>query len=150
MPRLPGAQCAEYGCKLESVRGSIYCKAHAPAVTVTEARERFNAPYKSQAWGAIRARTLSASPLCEACKACGRITAATHVDHVFPWQVFGRDAFIRNSFQSLCPECHGVKSGNEKRGIFRHYATGRDYSAADYPAALVDLPPPPIKIPPGA
>lgn len=141
MPRIPGAQCAQYGCKNDAAPGSIYCKAHAPAVRVTEAREKFNAPYKSQAWGAIRARTLTENPLCVACMSAGRVSLASHVDHVFPWQLWGREAFTRNLFQGLCPKCHGIKSAEEKRGIFRHYAAGVTYSRADYPAA-VDTPRP--------
>ena len=49
--------------------------------------------------------------------------AAKHVDHVFPWRQIGKQAFLRNIFQSLCHECHSYKSGQEKRGVFEHYTT---------------------------
>lgn len=133
MPFTPLDQCAHYQCKASSIRGSVYCKDHAPAQKTSIERKAFNAPYKSKAWESIRARQLSANPLCAACLIDGRITQANHVDHVFPWAAIGPHAFSRNLFQSLCPECHGTKSGLEKRGVFRHYTDKpRDYTAQDY------------------
>jgi hypothetical protein len=67
-----------------------------------------------------------------------RITAANHVDHVFPWAAIGDHAFTRNLWQSLCAECHGVKSGLEKRGLFRHYVSPiKDYALQDYAFAMM-------------
>lgn len=138
MPSSPSPQCDEYQCKAPSVKGSRYCEAHTPSKATTIERQAFNARYKTAAWEAIRARQLSSEPLCAACKIDGRITEASHVDHVFAWQAIGGQAFTRNLFQSLCPECHGQKSGLEKRGIFRHYtAQAKDYTAQDYPFAML-------------
>lgn len=138
MPTIPRPQCDEYQCKAPSVKGSRYCEAHTPSKAPTLDRQAFNAPYKSAAWQSIRARQLSAFPLCAACLIDGRVNEASHVDHVFPWQAIGAHAFTRNLWQSLCPECHGVKSGLEKRGIFRHYtAQAHDYTAQDYPYAML-------------
>lgn len=137
MPTVPRAQCDHYQCKAPSVKGSRYCEAHTPSKAPTVARQAFNASYKTAAWESIRARQLSGEPLCAACMVDGRITEASHVDHVFPWQSIGPHAFTRNLFQSLCPECHGVKSGLEKRGVFRHYtAQPHDYAAHDYSYAM--------------
>lgn len=133
MPIMPRHQCDEYQCKAPSIKGSRYCESHTPSKTATVERKTFNAQYNTAKWQSIRARQLSTNPLCAACMTDGRITAASHVDHVFPWQAIGEHAFIRNLFQSLCPECHGIKSGLEKRGIFRHYlAKVHDYTAQDY------------------
>ena len=138
MPSIPLDQCATYQCKAPSIRGSVYCIDHAPIKQVSKTREAFNAPYKTAAWAAIRARQLSTSPLCAACMIDGRITQANHVDHVFPWAAIGPHAFTRNLFQSLCPECHGTKSGLEKRGVFRHYTDkAQDYTAQDYPFTML-------------
>ena len=138
MPTVPRAQCDEYQCKAQSVKGSRYCETHTQSKAPTVDRQAFNAKYKSKAWEGIRARQLSANPLCAACLIDGRITQANHVDHVFPWAAIGPHAFTRNLFQSLCPECHGIKSGLEKRGVFRHYTdTPRDYTAQDYPFAML-------------
>ena len=137
MPSLPRSQCDHFQCKAPSVKGSRYCDTHTQSKALTVDRQAFNARYKTAAWESIRARQLSSEPLCAACKLGGRITAASHVDHVFPWQVIGPHAFTLNLWQSLCPECHGVKSGLEKRGIFRHYtAQAQDYTAQDYPYAM--------------
>lgn len=138
MPSSPAPQCDEYQCKAHSVKGSRYCEAHTPNKAPTIERQAFNAKYKTAAWESIRARQLSACPLCAACLIDGRITQANHVDHVYPWAAIGPHAFIRNLFQSLCAECHGVKSGLEKRGIFRHYTDkAHDYTVADYPFTML-------------
>ena len=133
MPSSPTPQCDEYQCKAPSVKGSRYCLTHTPSKAPTIERRAFNAQYKSAAWEKTRARQLSACPLCAACLIEGRVTAANHVDHVFPWAAIGPHAFTRNLFQSLCPECHGIKSGLEKRGVFRHYTDkANDYAVGDY------------------
>lgn len=138
MPIVPRPQCDEYQCKAQSVKGSRYCQTHTQSKALTIDRQTFNAKYKGAAWAAIRARQLSANPLCAACLIDGRITQASHVDHVFPWAAIGAQAFTRNLFQSLCPECHGIKSGLEKRGVFRHYtAHAHDYTVTDYPFAMM-------------
>lgn len=137
MPSIPLSQCDHFQCKAPSVKGSRYCLTHTPSKAPTVDRQAFNSQYKSAAWQSIRARQLSAAPLCAACLISGRITAASHVDHVFPWQAIGAHAFTRNLWQSLCPECHGVKSGLEKRGILRHYTDkANDYAVSDYPFAM--------------
>ncbi len=137
MPSLPLDQCATYHCKALSIKGSVYCLDHAPIAKASLDRQAFNAPYKSAAWAGIRARQLSAQPLCQACQLLGLVTQATHVDHLFAWAAIGHQAFTRNVFQSLCPECHGIKSGLEKHGVYRHYVNpARDYSLGDYSLAL--------------
>jgi 5-methylcytosine-specific restriction protein A len=138
MPTIPRHQCDEYQCKAPSVKGSRYCETHTQSKAPTVDRQAFNAKYKTAAWEGIRARQLSANPLCAACLLSGRITQANHVDHVFPWAAIGAQAFTRNLFQSLCPECHGIKSGLEKRGVFRHYTDkAHDYTAHDYPFTML-------------
>jgi 5-methylcytosine-specific restriction endonuclease McrA len=66
------------------------------------------------------------------------IVSATDVDHLIAWQAVGLHAFKINRFQSLCTSCHAVKSGLEKRGIYRHYTdTGAiDYTLHDYPRIM--------------
>jgi 5-methylcytosine-specific restriction protein A len=138
MPTIPRHQCDEYQCKAPSVKGSRYCLTHTPSKATTVERQAFTARYKGAAWQSIRAGQLSAFPLCAACLIDGRINEASHVDHVFPWAAIGPHAFTRNLFQSLCPQCHGSKSGLEKRGIFRHYtAQANDYTVGDYPFAMM-------------
>lgn len=137
MPLIPKTQCAEYHCKAPSIKGSVYCTDHAPFIKTTEDRKAFSAHYKTRAWLSIRNRQLSIQPLCQACLLDGQITSANHVDHVFPWSAIGEEAFRRNWFQSLCETHHGVKSGLEKKGVFRHYVDPiKDYTQEDYAYAM--------------
>ena len=137
MPSIPLDQCATYQCKAFSIKGSVFCIDHAPAKKTSIDRQAFNAPYKTAAWLGIRQRQLSANPLCAACLIDGRINQATDVDHVFAWSAIGPHAFTRNLWQSLCPECHGIKSGLEKKGVFRHYVSPiKDYALQDYPFVM--------------
>jgi 5-methylcytosine-specific restriction endonuclease McrA len=79
----------------------------------------------------MRQAQLSRFPLCAACKHQGLIRAASVVDHVWPWRTIGLEAFRVNRLQSLCPDCHSVKTGLEQKGIAREYGV-RDWGLADY------------------
>lgn len=137
MPSIPKTQCAEYHCKAPSIKGSVFCVDHAPTVATSDERKTFSAHYKTKAWLSIRNRQLSIQPLCQACLLDKQIISANHVDHLFPWSVVGEHAFRRNLFQSLCETHHGVKSGLEKKGIFRHYVEPmKDYTVNDYAYAM--------------
>lgn len=138
MPSSPPSQCNEFGCKSPTAKGSSLCLDHAPCKMVSDDRKAFNNKYKKTAWEKIRSRQFSTIPLCQACLLDGRVNQASHVDHLFPWKRIGEMAFRRNLFQSLCPECHGVKSGLEKRGVIRHYGKDKihDYCLADYLGVL--------------
>jgi len=139
MPTMPPAQCAEYGCKAPSVKGSRFCIDHAPVQTKPEGKRRaMDDEYHSALWQRLRTAQLTRDPLCACCTYEGRLTAAEIVDHVFPWKSYGPEAFRNNLFASLCVPCHSRKTNLERRGIYRHY-TGHvftDYVPSDYPAAL--------------
>lgn len=56
----------------------------------------------------IRNAVLSREPLCRACYAKGRYTAATELDHIIPLHAGGtNDA---SNLQPLCRECHQAKT----------------------------------------
>jgi len=101
---------------------------------VTQDRREFNRKYSDSAWDSIRTRQLSTQPLCQSCLVDSRVTQANHVDHVFPWRQLGNYAFRQNVFQSLCAECHGIKTGMERKGVFLHYLKGevKEYCIHDY------------------
>lgn len=138
MPSIPRPQCNQYGCKAPTIKGSVYCTEHAPNQELTKDRVAFNKPYKTRAWEVIRTKQLTAQPLCQCCLLSGRITSANHVDHLFAWSQLDPSAFRINAFQSLCINCHAIKSALEKRGIFRHYTPSgeRDYSITDYQSVI--------------
>lgn len=96
-------------------------------------RKQSNAKYNTPLWSKLRVIQLSKQPLCQACIGRGRVTQATVVDHLFPWNQIGEQAFVANVFQSLCPECHSVKTNLEQQGIFRHYQDQpQDYGLQDW------------------
>lgn len=136
MPTVPKqTKCAYLGCTNERSPLNTYCPLHGgKGYNDTFKRKQFNAKYQTAQWARVRARTLSANPLCQSCKTLGKVTAATEVDHLFAWQLIGEDAFYANVFQSLCKNCHTLKGSLERKGIFRHYADqeAQDYALDDY------------------
>ena len=79
----------------------------------------------------MRAAQLSRQPLCQGCKIQGLIRAASVVDHVWPWRRIAPEAFRVNRLQSLCPDCHSVKTGLESRGVMREFGV-KDWTLDDY------------------
>ena len=130
MPTIPRSRCAALRCTLSSVPGSSMCADHAPARRQAPSREDLH-QYKSRAWQTMRTAQLSRFPLCAGCQDRGQVRAASVVDHVWPWRAIGSDAFKVNRLQSLCPDCHSVKTGLEQKGIAREYGV-RDWGLADY------------------
>ena len=56
----------------------------------------------------IRAQVLRDNPLCVMCKANGRVTLATQVDHIKALVNGGTDT--ADNRQGLCDECHRAKT----------------------------------------
>lgn len=133
MPTVPASnKCQELGCKNPKSKLNGYCAEHGGR-NYTQAREG-DSLYQTAAWRRTRIAQLSKQPLCQACLLDGRVEPAQHIDHVFPWRLYGRQAFTRNILQSLCPEHHSHKTGQEKQGVFMHYTTDgvAQYTQQDY------------------
>ena len=121
MPYYPrNALCSELGCKNPRSQVNSYCLDHGGMKHTNESGDN---AYNSQAWKTVRRIQLSKQPLCQSCFTRGHISSAVHVDHVFPWRHIGEHAFLNNIFQSLCHECHSVKTGKERKGTFIHYTS---------------------------
>lgn len=59
----------------------------------------------------IRARVLSANPLCVRCEAKGRVSLAIHVDHIIAITHGGNDdPYDDSNRQGLCGPCHDEKT----------------------------------------
>jgi 5-methylcytosine-specific restriction protein A len=146
MPTIPRAQCATYRCKQPTRPGSVHCVDHAPTPRVNQAKRETDREYKTAVWQTIRTGQLSISPLCQCCQLAGLVVAANVVDHVIPWKTIGPHAFTANRFQSLCANCHSVKTGLESRGVYRHYQPGGavDYSPGDWGRMLAQPDPDPV------
>lgn len=63
------------------------------------------------AWDRLRARVLATEPLCRHCRAKGRVTVATQVDHIRPKAQGGTDDL--GNVQPLCRPCHEAKTDAE-------------------------------------
>lgn len=68
--------------------------------------------YDSPRWRRVRLAHLQQHPLCVLCQAAGRVTAATVVDHITPYND-GGDFWDSANHQSLCNPCHAAKSSRE-------------------------------------
>ena len=66
---------------------------------------------KLQAW---RTRILRGEPLCRHCKAMGRLTPASEVDHEIPLGQGG--TYDDSNAQPLCKSCHQIKTKAEAQG----------------------------------
>lgn len=86
------------------------------------------------AWDRLRLAILRRDMgLCQPCKARGRATAATAVDHIKPKAQGGTDE--PENLQSICDDCHRAKSaaeGHAARG-YRERLTFDDYGRPDWP-----------------
>lgn len=135
MPSIPNyTKCSHLGCKNNRSKLNSYCIEHGGKEWIdNEKRKEFNSHYQTAYWKQKRAIQLSSHPLCQSCLTVGKVSQAVHVDHLFAWQPLGKEAFKRNIFQSLCPECHSHKTALEKQGIYRWYISEvKDYSLSDY------------------
>lgn len=133
MPFYPSTvKCSYFGCKNERSNLSGYCTLHGGRNTVTRESD---AQYKTAAWKRIRTGQLSKQPLCQCCLLNGKVCAASEVDHVFPWRVFGKHSFQVNQFQSLCKHCHAHKTQREQRGVYMFFGPAKavEYTDADFP-----------------
>ncbi len=65
--------------------------------------------YNTKTWKHLRKVKLISDPLCEVCKAEGRLKAASDVDHVRSINTGGHRTAMSN-LQSLCHECHSRKT----------------------------------------
>lgn len=133
MPTYPhNVKCSELGCKEPRSRLNSFCLKHGGKDNL-RTRDT-DSIYQTLAWRTVRQRQLSIQPLCQACLSRGKVEAAQHVDHVFPWKHIGKHAFLHNVFQSLCHADHSHKTGLEKQGRYIHYTLDgeKEYTINDY------------------
>ena len=79
--------------------------------------------YQNRRWHRRRAHQLWTQPLCEQCKARGRVEVATEVDHIRSHRG-DRNAFWLGELQSLCKPCHDRKTRHERDAIAGRCDTG--------------------------
>ncbi len=91
-------------------------RAHRPRTAPQKKADPF---YKSAQWLALRKIVLQRDPLCVECKAAGKLTPASHVDH----KISRRDrpdlACDLDNLRALCPSCHNSKTAAVDGGLGR-------------------------------
>lgn len=98
---------------------------HKPAKTV-DRREHASKRGYDRKWELYSLRYRKANPLCVRCEKAGRTTAAQCVDHIEPVVDGQNDPLFWDpiNHQSLCWDCHTVKTQTEDRGHGRSKARG--------------------------
>jgi|SRR5690606_29362443 len=113
----PLRPCNQIGCH-ELVRPpERYCEAHRWPEEQRQRQRRYDEERGTAArrgygyrWQKARERWLKRNPLCEACKAKGRVTEATVVDHIVPHRGDMKKFWDTGNWQSLCAPCHSTKT----------------------------------------
>lgn len=113
MPYKPRKPCGHHGCP--NLTSGRYCDTH----TKQEAKlyNKFDRDPDSnkrygRTWKQIRGAFLSANPLCELCKADGRLTPATLAHHKQKLTDGGTNDW--DNLQALCQECHSRLHAEQK------------------------------------
>jgi len=68
--------------------------------------------YSSAAWLKLRNYKRSVNPICEHCIKFNLITPFHTIDHIKPISE-GGEALDLSNLQSLCKQCHAIKTGKE-------------------------------------
>lgn len=108
--------CRHAGCHALVRDGSGYCPAH----QADKKAGRFADPRRGSSsergygatWRKLRDHVMRRDcGLCQPCKEAGRVTAATHVDHIVPKCEGGGDD--ESNLRAICSACHKTKTASE-------------------------------------
>ena len=119
MPKRPNTPCKHPSCPKLVPYGTKYCDEH-KALHTYEVRSAYTRGYNRR-WQKASKAFLNANPLCEKCKAEGRYTKATVVDHIIPHRGNRELFWNRDNWQALCKHCHDVKTMTEDRDVEYKY-----------------------------
>lgn len=112
MPYRPKRPCSYPGCP--ELTDGQYCERHRKQESARYNRyERDPATRKryGRDWEKMRARYISAHPLCERCQAAGRLKQAEEVHHILPLSKGGTHE--ESNLMSLCTSCHSEITARE-------------------------------------
>ncbi len=112
MPTQIKSGCKVQGCPKRSVNRNRECEDHQ-----TDQRRELDSHRPSAAkrgygprWRRARAAYLRSNPLCRACEARDRVTAATVVDHIVPHRGDQELFWNEENWQPLCKPDHDIKT----------------------------------------
>lgn len=116
MPISASRPCKHPGCGQLVRDGSGYCAAHQADRQINRFGDVRRGSSTARGYGADwRKRRDSIMQrdcgLCQPCKAGGRITPATAVDHIVPKAAGGTD--VESNLQAICKACHDAKTARE-------------------------------------
>jgi 5-methylcytosine-specific restriction protein A len=92
------------------VRSAVEVKRALDRERPSAARRGYGRP-----WRRARAAFLAQHPLCVACRAQGRVVAASVVDHVVPHRGDQRLFWDTGNWAPSCKPCHDAKTAREGR-----------------------------------
>lgn len=73
--------------------------------------------YNGKRWKKIRLLALARDQhLCVICRKHGTLSIGTEVDHIIPYQIKPRMAYDLENLQTLCHQCHTIKTAGDARG----------------------------------
>ena len=117
MPNSPRKPCKHQGCP--NLTADSYCEQHQP-LHKNDRANAFERGYDYK-WRNARLRFLKVNPLCLKCKAYGKLTKATVVDHIIPHRGDKKLFWDESNWQALCKPCHDTKTMTEDRLQEYHY-----------------------------
>jgi len=117
MPQKPMRPCRFPGCPHLTDDKSGYCPEHLKQTRRRQDKERGTSTQRgyNYRWQRYRRAYLAAHPLCVLClkKKPEVVREATVVDHIIPHRGDHRLFWDPANHQSLCKECHDIKTAKE-------------------------------------
>jgi 5-methylcytosine-specific restriction protein A len=112
MPVKPKRLCAQLGCS--ALVDSGYCGTHKRDTHTTS--KQYQSLYNYR-WYKARNLYIKQNALCVVCLTKGRVNTAQVVDHIKPHKGDVILFWDRKNWQSLCAECHNIKTAMEDGGF---------------------------------
>lgn len=106
--------CNYFGCA-ELIRDGRYCDKHKKetAKQIDDRRGSAASRGYDSRWQRARVHYLRVHPLCVRCQDAGKVTAASVVDHIIPHKGDKQLFWDISNWQSLCKQCHDIKTAKE-------------------------------------
>lgn len=124
MPTKPKRPCNKIGCR--ALTTNTYCDDHKKQRRKQYDQQRGSAAQRGYdaRWRKFRRYYLNRHPLCVRCQGKGGLTPATIVDHIVPHRGDYRLMWDTDNWQSLCKQCHDIKTATEDGGFGHEQADG--------------------------
>ena len=100
---------------MRTLKTSTIRTARASLLNIARNNPHATVRMRGENWTKIRRKWLTANPLCVMCEAHGYVNMADHIDHIVPLFKGGDDN--ENNYQSLCVECHRIKTKEDLKNV---------------------------------